>query len=372
MSPRFNQAFSLSSEQRTILRSSTDPWFPEWQAVADNPEDLSALPSVQTFLSATGPLINTLGQIPKTSYSLYYRPGSAGYTEQYRLKRTRLSAAALHFCAGHDALTDAVHDYLWSICEESSWVVPEHIANKLLEPYAVQTALLLAEVVFVLQDRLDSTVRARVGKELELRIFRPYLADHGSCWWYKDTSSWNGICNSAIAATALLFEPYRERALHMLDIALDGLNAYLEQRFEQAAVSPQHLLDWYVSLENVVIFSELLYARSAGSINLLQSERIRSLAGVLADLAEFEEEQPGYQFHSGVIARLLQRTHEDSLHLLLKPGYAQDWRFGLVLRDLLWQEEPLSVPQRSTQTAGAGVLDVSFDNAAQDDNIGKD
>ena len=128
-------------------------------------------------------------------------------------------------------LKETVEDYLWNICEETNWVLPAH-ENVIIDLFAAETGFVLAETLLLLGTTLDSEVRHRVRQEIEQRIFNPYLRFYASQWWYTTNHNWNGVCNSAVAATFLLMEPEPERTIKALDIALQGLQVFIESAFE--------------------------------------------------------------------------------------------------------------------------------------------
>jgi hypothetical protein len=86
-----------------------------------------ATPIVLDVLRQAAP---DLRAIPQTTYTLYRQFELTGerrnYERAYFVKRTTLTRAVLEVLLGDDSLRDVVHDLLWSICEETSWVLPAH------------------------------------------------------------------------------------------------------------------------------------------------------------------------------------------------------------------------------------------------------
>ena len=95
-----------------------------------------------------------------------------------------------------------MQDYIWSVCDEATWVLPAHMNNP-IDLFSAETAFNLAELLVLLGDTLDGEVIARVRREIERRIFEPYLHWHATHWWWKGTNNWNGVCNSSVACTFL-------------------------------------------------------------------------------------------------------------------------------------------------------------------------
>src|SRR6266498_828210 len=143
VSDTIRNPFNLAAEElQRLLAADTHP-FPELQAARGNLE--------------------------------FVRDGDRGrYETPYFLKRTNLAAAALRLflgveTGGEPSLLDVTHDYLWSICEESSWVLPAH-EHHIMDLFAAETGFVLAETLHLLGATLDAEVRHRVRAEIERRI----------------------------------------------------------------------------------------------------------------------------------------------------------------------------------------------------------
>ncbi len=68
--------------------------------------------------------------IPHTNYSLYRQfiknGDRAGYETPYFDKRSMLTLAVLELIFGNQDRLDLVQDLIWSVCEETTWVLPAH------------------------------------------------------------------------------------------------------------------------------------------------------------------------------------------------------------------------------------------------------
>jgi Heparinase II/III-like protein len=349
MTAAIRSPFDLIADDLQRLLATTAPLMPELEAARGNLASLRAAPQARAVLAQTQPLMAAIAQIPQTSYSLYRlfaRHGDRGrYETPYFLKRSNLAAAALRlFLDGQTGLRDCVQDYLWSVCEESNWVLPAH-ERDLIDLFAAETGFVLAETLHLLGAALDAEVRGRVRQEIERRIFDPYLRFHRSLHWYQGHHNWNSVCNSAVAATFLLLEPEPGRVARALELALAGLRAFLETAFEADGSSTEGVAYWHYGLINFVALAEMLRARSAGAIDLLASERMQRIAAYPAHMqlsgawfASFSDCDETLSFNPGIVARLAERSGEASLlNLLARPAVpGGDWRLTMMLRNLLW------------------------------------
>lgn len=338
----------LTHERLQYLQSDRRKLFPELKEARDQIQKLAQAPQTQDVLRQLPYTLENSAQIPQTNYTAYRMFRRFGerdsYQTPYFLKRAQLSTGALHLFLGQTAWKDLVQDYLWNICEESNWVLPAH-EDRPIDLFAAETGFLLAEVLLLLEDALDEEVRHRVRVEIERRIFDPYLRFYHLHDWYLHANNWNGVCNSSIAATFLLLEEEPARLKRALEIALIGLDAFLDTAFEEDGSSTEGVSYWQYGLMNFVALSEFLYALSDGVIDLLASEKMKRIAAFPLKLqlsgssfASFADCDEHVHFHPGMIARLAKRTGEEALLTLLAEPAAleSDWRLPMMMRDILW------------------------------------
>ncbi|MBI5030889.1 MAG: heparinase II/III family protein [Chloroflexi bacterium] len=325
--------------------------------------DLDALnnaPQTQIILAQTESLMESLPQVPQTSYThyrLFQRTGDRkNYETPYFLKRAQLAGTTLRMFFGQVELKDTVQDYLWSICEETNWVLPAH-ENDIIDLFSAETGFALAETLTLLGDTLDVEVRLRVRAEIEHRTFDPYLRYYRALWWHKAGMNWNGVCNSSVAATFLLLEREPSRVARALEIALTGLRVYLDAGFEKDGTSNEGVSYWQYGLINFVALSEMLRARTNGAVDLLSSQRMRDIAAYPAKLllspsmfATFSDCDDALNFNYGIVTRLMERTDEQSLASLLTPPAVSElisntnWRLTMMLRNFLWWDGTYYTP----------------------------
>lgn len=353
MATRINDPFSLSLQEIQRLLAARATALPELEAARADLHKLAAAPQARWLLEETAPVMRGIASIPETRYTSYRRFMFDGdrreYETPYFLKRSRLGAAAVRMALGEEhyegmPLRNLIHDYLWSICEESSWVVPAH-ENRIIDLFAAETGFALAETLHLLGNQIDAEVRVRVRTEIERRIFDPYMRFHHLNNWYMGHNNWNGVCNSSVAATFLLLDPEPERVARALTIALAGLRVFLNTAFEADGSSTEGVSYWHYGMINFVALAEILQSRSDGAIDLLDSQHVRNVAAYPAKMqlsgswfASFSDCGETVTFNPGIVARLAERTGERSLwNLLARPAAPKtDWRLPMMLRNLLW------------------------------------
>ncbi len=341
--------FRLTADQlQRLLAVGASP-LPELDA-------LRHAPGLPVALERTRHLLTDLDAIPQTTYTRYRRFADTGdrgaYEAPYTLKRQKLSAAALRLLSGEGEYRDAVHDYLWAICDEADWVVPAH-SGRAIDLYAADTGLVLAETLVLLGDRLDGDVRHRVRQAIEVRIFDRYFRFGFDHRWYQSHDNWNAVCNSTVAATFLLVEPEPQRRAAAVQRALDGLRVYLDTAFASDGSTSEGVKYWHYGMSWFVIFAEMLRACSGGAVDLLDSDRVRQIAAYPAKLslpgglfASFSDSPERVAFNPGIVTRLAERADVPALRTLLVPPLEPE-SYGLpsLLRFILWQTDtPLASP----------------------------
>lgn len=201
-------------------------------------------------------LATSYPMLTATQFMAFVRDGSRKtYEDPYFLRRRTLIGAALAYCVQPDAaLLDQVVDGLWCVCEETFWGISAHNGsshagqtpasqrplpekrNPYVDLFAAQTACTLALTVRMLGRELDGVtpvIRRRVLRELEERVFTPFLYRDDFHWMgmiRKDLNNWTPWILSSIFLAALavvrddaLLRQIFSRGLTMLDRYLEGM-----------------------------------------------------------------------------------------------------------------------------------------------------
>lgn len=220
-------------------------------------------------------------------YASFVRTGSRRDCENpYFARRVKLCSAALHVClTGTDELLPDVEDGLWLLCEETAWVISAHAGLNAAHPFpddrativdlfAAQTGMILSFVVQLLGDRLHPDLAARVRREVERRILRPFMDNDGE-WWMgftrKDLNNWTPWIISNILMTANVWHwggtALVERACMMLDRWLDCVPA--DGGCDEGA--------GYWNMAGGAFLDCLMALESMCAVNLWQDEKVRRM-----------------------------------------------------------------------------------------------
>lgn len=333
-------------------------WLADPGPVSDLRAQIRRSATTPHLLDAIRAEIPDRGAIPALTYTLYRtfeHEGTRGpYENPYFLKRARLTRGVLELLAGDDSALDPVQDLAWSICEETTWVLPAHEeqgpdyweihppfvrteplgAHTMLtrEPdsidlFAAETGAALAEAVYLIGDRMAPEVRQRIRQEVERHIFRPYLARARDHWWFKGPLNWNGVCNGAVGLAFLRLEQDRPTLVQALALVLEGFEAYLATGFEADGGSIEGVGYWNYGLMYFITVAELLREISRGELDLLALPRLKAIAAYPPGMAlaapnrfiNFGDSTETQTLSAGVVTRLAERTGVGELRALLAP-----------------------------------------------------
>jgi hypothetical protein len=365
------------------------PLFPEMDSARQDIAGLSQTSPAKQLLAATADAAADLAAIPLTTYTLYRQFRQTGerrgYERPWFEKRTKLSAAALRLFLGDDTLLDVVQDYIWNLCEETTWVLPAHEWVK-IDLFSAETGFMFAQMLAALSDKLNEEIQDRMRAELERRILTPYLQYHDEFGWYKGHSNWNGVCNGSVGSTFILMEKNEQRLADAISAVLSGLDIFIHTAFEDDGASTEGSGYWGYGLIHYVDFAELLRQRTAGRIDILAGERMKAIAAYPPRVmlspghyANFSDCHETVYFSPGMISRMAERTGVAELRQVLSEPILsatdedgldlrrslRSWHFAAHLRNLLWWDGAWGKAPRiqDSYLAKAGVVRLAAQTA---------
>jgi len=342
---RERQAAAGMELQTLLERTPSSPLLPE--CASASPTQLVA-EKLGASLLAWSREAGSRVEIPETTYTLYRGFRMSGerqpYEKPYFDKRGLLTREVLAAWLGQDdSRMGRINDLIWSICEETTWVLPAHEHDaSYIDLFAAETGVELAHVLFVLGDRLPKEVRERVRAEIRRRIFEPYL-EHGTQYsWGSGRNNWTGVCAGSIGQTFLMLEDDPARQAQALSLVLEQLERFIHNAFEEDGGCLEGMSYWNYGLIHYVAFAEMLRERTRGAMDLLAQDKIKAIARYPLAVylgkdtyASFSDAHEHSSVEPFLAARLAERTGAVGLRGLV--GGATGWRLSSVLRNLLWR-----------------------------------
>lgn len=200
---------------------------------------LALVQNGEQFIDFTYPTITA------TDFMAFTRTGNrVDYENKYFAKRKALNALVLAECVEDKGrFMDSIINGIFSICEETSWVLPPHnsylrntpqlvlpdATRPVLDLFACETGALLATIHYLLASRLQAVcefIPTNIELEIERRIYIPYIHEH--FWWMgKDDEpmcNWTIWCTQNVLITAFFMEVsngFRKAVLHRAALSCD-------------------------------------------------------------------------------------------------------------------------------------------------------
>ncbi len=224
---------------------------------SDYRPDFSAL-SVPGAVAEAEELLGTpVPALPATLYMEFYRNGNRSrYEGPYFARRNAaLTLLAAELTERKGRFTDLLTNYVWAICEESTWVLPAHNAPchgnpinclpdsfdlspdddmRHIDLFSAATGASLAWIVYLggeLLDGVTPVIRRRILSLLEKRIFHPYHDVYGeNNWWMGENgeslNNWTPWIVSNVLTAVMLCEEDDARRAHALARSLEFLDRF--------------------------------------------------------------------------------------------------------------------------------------------------
>ncbi len=280
-------------------------------------------------------------------------------------RRTQLMAFVIGECMERQGrYMDAIMDYAWAICEESSWVIPAHSHTSLpeytdvswVDLFSAETGRVLAEVIYMIGDRLDELdpmIKQRILYEIDRRCWQPYM-EYNDWWWQFATTrryvnNWTAVCNCGIVGAAILAMEDTTTLAKMIEKCLRSMNEFL-RCFDPDGGCDEGAGYWGYGVSNHVWLSYLLEMRTEGKISLLDNPEMRKIAlfpqsVTLSgqDVANFSDCAPRVGFVPSLMFYLGKRLDMPQINSFAQYQYDLSshnlGRYGV--RDLAWMpKEP--------------------------------
>ena len=264
---------------------------PPW---TDRPfwEKVGRLPAAPELLRSAAELLGT--EPPALTEELFNDFALTGNRRPYEvpngIRTSRLVPLVLAECVAPDEtrLAQIVRE-VNGVLDEPTWSVPAHAkrydtwhdAREFIDLAASARGWTLANIDWLLADRLPAATRARIRKEVGERILRPWITrvragDSGHLWWMKAPMNWSAVCNAGVLGSALLLlEDPLERAEYV--VAWEQLNPFFLAGFTPDGYCAEGVGYWTYGFGHFVIASELVRQVSGGRIDTLTGEHVRRI-----------------------------------------------------------------------------------------------
>ncbi|MDR1569577.1 MAG: heparinase II/III-family protein [Oscillospiraceae bacterium] len=248
---------------------------------------------------------------PAMSASLYMEYAREGVRERfesaYFARRKMLLSRTLGLCVsggGDPKDVDDLANIVWAICEESTWVVPAHVARPdygsfggavadaeapmYIDLFAAETASFLAWTYYLAGAKLAEAsplIPKRIAYEIERRALDPFLLYKNFHWMGLNhgnpVNNWNPWINANLLAAALIIEPDDGRRARIVEKICRSLDRFLSFYAEDGGCDEGST---YFGMAGGAMFDalSLLNAATNGAIQIYDQPLFRNMAEYIA------------------------------------------------------------------------------------------
>ncbi len=312
-------------------------------------------------------------QLKASSYAIYVRTGNrTTYEKPYFQRRGMLGAWTLMQCLEPEGpYLDDIMDAIWSICEESSWSLPAHaglaaqqqvvdINTPVVDLFAAETAMVLAEASYLLKPQLDTLatrIVRRVHQEILHRIIIP-LETRDDFRWFSGRNNWTPWCCCNILCAAMYVLEDTPRLVALAQKLMTPIQRYIDKAPSDGG-SDEGASYWNVGHLMLAGFLDLLHERTQGRWNLFDHPKIAAMGRYIltahihgAWYVNFADGTAKPQPRPGMVHRFGQRINEPRLcqfalhihHPSQLPGGFNSMSLHAELRNFFWLPDPATMP----------------------------
>jgi hypothetical protein len=232
-----------------------------------------------------------------TNYLRFMRDGDRkNYEGPYFARRSTLVDLVLAECfEDKGRFLDDIANGIWTICEETTWVVPAHsndlhgdygppdAAGTWVDLFASETAMILAWTHYLLGSRLakvSGCVDVRLIKEIRRRVLDPLMQRDDMGWMglsHNDpVNNWNPWIISNWLACLLILEEDREKRIAGIEKCVRSLGRFVDG-YPRDGGCDEGPMYWTRAGGSLFDCLDLLYQASEGKLSLYQDDHIKEI-----------------------------------------------------------------------------------------------
>ena len=225
----------LSNEQFRPLPKYEDEAV--WQSVSEEARKL-------ILQKAEGLLTAPMPRSTATRYMKYFRTGERDYdgSIDYPMRQAMFWLTAAECLEREGRFVDTLIDYIWALCETTSWCLPAHnwqgmeggwnnsgtrplpdIKDPQIDLFAATTGEYMAWTLYIMRGKLDEVtylISERIEYELNRRIVEPFC-NRRDAWWVSDsTHNWHMWITANCLSVVLLTETNSAKRAKAVELAL--------------------------------------------------------------------------------------------------------------------------------------------------------
>ncbi|MBQ4354289.1 MAG: heparinase II/III family protein [Clostridia bacterium] len=250
--------------------------------------------------------------LPASLYRQFYENGNRSNYEALYFERRRamILLAAAEKTEGKGRFLDLLVDYIWAVCEESTWVLPAHNTPRYgkkerlvdhfdlgegddvhyIDLFSAATGASVAMVYFILRDRLDAltpVITRRMRGLIDRRIFHPFLHYQDTMWWKgskgNTLNNWTPWIVSNVLTAMMLCEDDEGRRCAIVRECMEILDRFISF-YKSDGGCDEGPGYWSVAGASYFDCLEILWDLSGGKIDVFDHPLVCRMGEYIADV----------------------------------------------------------------------------------------
>ncbi len=283
----------ISTRGKVLVREKTRLFLGEGE-ISLNPTKMKAV-----VAEAEGMLAEDIPVLTLSLYRRFYVDGnrSAFESHHHRRRHCLFTLMLAEYYEGEGRFTEKIADYIWAICEETTWVLPAHhtgahyprfeedkVPNEDL--YAAVTSALLAMTFYLVGDKLDAldtVLRERTEHLVRVRLIEPYLTRMTNWERAERPNNWlSDIYMNTLISTAVLVEDLEVRE-RVLEKALTGLDRFVAG-YPDDGCCDEGAGYWGGATGSLFVAIELIYDMTGGAVSAFDNKKLRDMGEYISKM----------------------------------------------------------------------------------------
>ena len=241
--------------------------------------------------------------IPLSAYLQYVREGNRKDCDALDAQqRAHLQNLVLgELVEGKGRFMDAMVDWVWALCERSTWVGTAHLASQkkgagvpdsediIIDLHSGEASALMAWTYYFFKeqfDRISPLIAQRISEELNERTFLPYLT-RDDLWWMgfrgSFVNNWNIWCNYNVLMSALLAEKDPQRKRQIVLKTMKSVDRFINY-YKNDGGCEEGPSYWGHAPGKLLEYLDALREATGGKIDLFQEPLIRKMGSYIANV----------------------------------------------------------------------------------------
>lgn len=241
--------------------------------------------------------------IPLSAYLQYVREGNRKDCDVLDAQqRAHLQNLVLgELVEGKGRFMDAMVDWVWALCERSTWVGTAHLASQkkgagvpdsediIIDLHSGEASALMAWTYYFFKEQFDCIsplIAQRISEELNERTFLPYLT-RDDLWWMgfrgSFVNNWNIWCNYNVLMSALLAEKDPQRKRQIVLKTMKSVDRFINY-YKNDGGCEEGPSYWGHAPGKLLEYLDALREATGGKIDLFQEPLIRKMGSYIANV----------------------------------------------------------------------------------------